>query len=75
MDYGRQVNEAVMREAGKSAAAMAFGQRLKHVLVLPVERVNDGYAIFGQYPDSGPDVTTFRCKFNQAGAFKNVRRN
>jgi len=75
MDYGRQANEGVMREACKSAAALAFGQRSKHVLVLPVERVNDGYAVFGQYPEDGPDVTTFRCKFNQAGVFKNVRRN
>ena len=63
-----------MRDACKTAAAMAFGQRSKHVLVLPVERTDDGYAVYGQYPEDGPDVTTFTCKFNQAGVFKHVRR-
>jgi Bacterial SH3 domain len=73
--YGKAANEAVMRDACKSAAALAFNQRAKHVLVLPVERNGDGYAVYGQYPDEGPDITTFTCKFNQSGQFKHVHRN
>ena len=74
-DNSRAVNEAVMRDSCKEAAAMAFGQRSRHVLVLPVERDGDGYAVYGQYPEDGPDVTTFTCKFNRAGEFKHVRRS
>ena len=44
------------------------------MLVLPVERVDDGYVVYGQYPEDGPDVTTFKCKFNEAGNFRRVRR-
>jgi hypothetical protein len=73
LNTSRAVNEAAMRDSCKSAAALAFGQRSKHVLVLPVERIDDGYAVFGQYPEDGPDVTTFTCKFNRAGVFKHVR--
>jgi hypothetical protein len=71
----RAVNEAVMRDTCKTSAAMAFGQRSKHVLVLPVERVDDGYLVYGQYPEDGPDVTTFTCKFNEKAIFKRVYRN
>jgi hypothetical protein len=71
----RAVNEAVMRDTCKTSAAMAFGQRSKHVLVLPVERVNDGYLVYGQYPEDGPNVTTFTCKFNEKAIFKRVYRN
>jgi hypothetical protein len=71
----RAVNEAVMRDTCKNSAAMAFGQRSKHVLVLPVERVDDGYLIYGQYPEDGPNVTTFTCKFNEKATFKRVYRN
>jgi hypothetical protein len=43
--------------------------------VLPVERTGNGYAVFGQYPEDGPDVTTFTCTFNKSGVFKHVRRS
>jgi hypothetical protein len=75
LNTSRAVNEAAMRDSCKTAAALAFGQRSKHVLVLPVERIDDGYAVFGQYPESGSNVTTFTCKFNRAGVFKHVRRS
>jgi hypothetical protein len=75
MRTSRAINERAMRDACKSAASLAFGERSKHVLVLPVERVDDGYRVYGQYPEDGPDVTTFNCKFNEKGVFKHVRRN
>jgi hypothetical protein len=74
MNRDKAADQSVMRNSCKTAAALAFGQRAKHVLVLPVERTGDGYAVYGQYPDEGTDVTTFTCSFNRAGAFKNVRR-
>lgn len=74
-EASRAVSEALMRETCKSAAAMAFGQRSKHVLVLPVERTGDGYDVYGQYPEDGPDVTTFTCSFSRQGDFKHVRRS
>ena len=55
--YGNRVNESAMRDSCRTAAALAFGQRAKHILVLPVERVDDGYAVYGQYPEDGPDAT------------------
>lgn len=73
-NYGSHGNDAAMRESCRTAAALAFGQRTKHILVLPVERIDNGYAVFGQYPEDGPDATQFRCKFNEAGVFKHVRR-
>lgn len=74
MSTSRAINESAMRETCKSAASMAFGERSKHVLVLPVERVNDGYLVYGQYPEDGPNVTTFSCKFNEKGNFRRVNR-
>jgi hypothetical protein len=74
-ETSRAVNEAVMRETCKSSAAMAFGQRSRNVLILPVERTGDGYDVYGQYPADGPDVTTFTCSFSRSGNFKHVRRN
>jgi hypothetical protein len=74
-EASRAVNEAAMRETCKSSAAMAFGQRSKNVLILPVERTGDGYDVYGQYPKDGPDITTFTCSFNRSGSFKHVRRN
>ena len=44
MSTSRAINESAMRDACKSAASLAFGERSKHVLVLPVERVDNGYA-------------------------------
>jgi hypothetical protein len=70
----RAENQKAMRESCKTAAALAFGQRAKHVLVLPVERNGGGFAVYGQYPDEGVNVTTFACTFNRAGIFKHVRR-
>ena len=75
LSASRAVNEGQMRDACRTAAALAFGQRSKHVLVLPVERTGDGYAVFGQYPEDGPDVTTFTCTFKRSGEFKHVRRS
>lgn len=70
---GDGVDEAAMRRTCRQSAASEFGQRPKHVLVLPVERNGDGYLVYGQYPEDGADVTTFRCKFNRLGRLKNVR--
>jgi hypothetical protein len=75
MSTSRAINESAMRDSCKSAASSAFGERSKHVLVLPVERVNNGYVVYGQYPEDGPNVTAFTCKFNEKGVFKHVRRN
>ncbi|MCU0790540.1 MAG: SH3 domain-containing protein [Nitratireductor sp.] len=75
MSTSRAINESAMRDTCKNSASLAFGERSKHVLVLPVERVDDGYLVYGQYPEAGPDVTTFTCKFNEKGTFKHVRRN
>ena len=75
LNASRAVNEAEMRDVCKASAALAFGQRSRHVLVLPVERDGDGYVVYGQYPEDGPDVSTFTCKFNRTGEFKHVRRN
>ena len=75
LSASRAINEAAMRDSCKTAAALAFGQRSKHVLVLPVERMGDGYAVYGQYPEDGPDVTTFTCTFNRSGVFRHVRRS
>ncbi len=72
--YGTESKGSDMQETCRSAAAKAFGQRTKHILVLPVERVDDGYAVYGQYPENGPDATQFRCKFNELGTFKRIRR-
>jgi hypothetical protein len=72
---GSVSGEAKMRDTCKGSAALAFGQRSKRVLVMPVERTGDGYVVYGQYPESGPNVTTFVCSFNKNGAFKRVRRS
>lgn len=71
---GNAATQSTMRDLCKNAAAMAFNQRSKHVLVLPVERTGEGYSIYGQYPEDGPNVTTFACTFNKSGVFKHVRR-
>jgi hypothetical protein len=75
INSSRGLNEGAMRDSCRTAAAMAFGERTKHVLVLPVERVSDGYMVYGQYPEDGPNVTTFTCKFNEKGDFRRVNRN
>jgi hypothetical protein len=75
MSTARAVNESAMRDTCRNSAAMAFGERSKNVLVLPVERVGDGYLVYGQYPLDGPNVTTFSCKFNEKGVFRRVNRN
>lgn len=69
-----QKKGSVMQETCRSQAAKAFGQRTKHVFVLPAERVEDGYAVYGQFPETGPDATQFRCKFSELGTFRRVRR-
>jgi hypothetical protein len=73
LKISRSLNESAMRSSCRTAAAMAFGQRTKHVLVLPVERTNAGYAVYGQYPEDGSDVTTFVCNYDTLGSFRHVR--
>jgi hypothetical protein len=72
--YGNQRDDSDMRDTCRAAAAKAFGQRTRNVVVLPAERVDDGYAVYGQFPEYGPDATQFRCKFNELGVFRRVRR-
>jgi hypothetical protein len=73
-NYSNRRDDSAMRDTCRSAAAKAFGQRTRNVVVLPVERVDSGYAVYGQFPEYGPNATQFRCKFDEAGVFKRVRR-
>jgi hypothetical protein len=72
--YNNRRDDSSMRDTCRSAAAKAFGQRTRNVVVLPAERLDDGYAVYGQFPEYGPNATQFRCKFNELGVFRRVRR-
>ncbi len=74
-DDGGNSAEREMKRQCHRQAATAFRQRPRDVLILPPERVSDGYLVYGQFPASGYDVTTFTCKFNDAGTFRRVTLN
>lgn len=69
------VNEHAMRDACRSAAAMAFNQRAKHVDVQPVERTGEGYSVYGNFRQDGMNAGSFVCTFNMSGNFRHVYRN
>lgn len=64
-----------MQRYCRGEASEKFGQRPQDIATLPVENVSDGYVVYGQYPQTGINVETFQCKFNQARVFRRVSRN
>jgi uncharacterized protein YukE len=69
------VAETDMGRFCQGEAAEAFDQNPQDILTLPVEKKENGVRfVFGQYPPQGANVTTFRCRFNQRGAFMDVER-
>lgn len=55
-------------------AAGAFNVKPTQILTLPVEDDAGGaYSVYGQYPQDGPNTTTFECRFGPKGDFAWVR--
>jgi hypothetical protein len=72
---GNAVRMQDMQRFCRGEASAKFKQRPQDIATLPVENVADGYVVYGQYPQTGNDVTTFQCKFNQSRVFRRVNRN
>jgi hypothetical protein len=58
------VAEPVMASHCAEAAATELGVMMNDVLTLPVERTSGRYHVYGQYPDSGQNVTLFECQYD-----------
>ncbi|ETX28642.1 hypothetical protein RISW2_05980 [Roseivivax isoporae LMG 25204] len=66
------VVEAGMASHCAEAAATELGVMMNDVLTLPVERSGGTYHVYGQYPDSGSDLTLFECQYDSGRSFLGI---
>ena len=72
---GDVVAEADMGKYCVGEASAAFGERPQDMLTLPTEKDPGGYVVYGQYPATGTNVTTFECHYSGSGVFQTVFKN
>lgn len=73
--HGQPVAQSDMARYCMGEASGAFNVSPRDIATLPVEQISGGYVVYGQYPQTGQNVTTFECHFDSAGVFRTVQRH
>lgn len=66
------VSEEAMVSHCAEAAATKLGVMMNDVLTLPAEKTGGKFHVYGQYPASGNNVTTFECVYDSKRNFKSI---
>ncbi len=67
------VPEGQMSRYCMGEASAELNENPRYISTQPVQRMGNKYVVYGQTPQSGSNVTTFECTFNQSGVFKGVK--
>lgn len=68
----RIVSEAALVSHCAEAAATELGVMMDDVLTLPAEKSGGKFHVYGQYPASGTNVTTFECVYDGNRNFRTL---